>query len=73
MDVFVALHECGRIVRDRREALLDVRELIRVEEAGAVQPRRVLGRRRAVVREELRVVRTEQLPHGGVELPADTA
>jgi hypothetical protein len=37
-----------------------------------VEPRSVLRGRRAVVHQELRVVRTEQLPHGGVELPADT-
>ena len=61
------------VVGDSREPLLDLVQLVGGEQAGPVEPRGVLGARLAVVGEELRVVRAEELPHRGVERGADAA
>jgi len=73
VDVLVrAEHRLG-LVRDRREPLLDLAQLVRRQEAGPVQPRRVLGRGRAVVGKELEIVGAQELPHGGIELALGAA
>ena len=70
MDVLVLVEDPGRVVRDGGEPLLDLVQLVGREEPRAVEAPGVLCGRGAVVRQELRVVRAQELPHGGVERPA---
>ena len=73
MDVLVGLEDRGRVERDLGEAPLHLGELVRVQEPGAVQPAGVLRGRLAVVRQELGVVRAQEIPHGGVQRATDAA
>ncbi len=59
--------------RDLGEPRLGVGELAVVEDAGGVEPPGVDGRRLAVVRQQLRVVGTEERGHGRVERAPDPA
>ena len=70
MHVFVLAEIRGALVRDRREARLDVGELAVVEDADRVQPLSVDGGRRAVVREQLVILRAEERVHVRVERDA---
>jgi hypothetical protein len=73
MDVLVRVDDRGRVVRDRGEPFLDLRQLVRIEQARAVEAPGVLRSRDTVVRQQLGVVRAEQLPDGGIEDVADAA
>ena len=61
---------CGAFFRDGRQPRLDVGQLAVVEDADGVQPLRVHGGRRAVVREELVVLGAEERIHVGIERDA---
>ena len=71
VNVLVRFEDRRRVERDLREAALHLGELVRREEAGAVQPGSVIRGRLAVVRKKLGVLSAEELPHGGVERSPD--
>ena len=73
VDVLVGVEVAGGILRDLGEARLDLVELLSREEPGGGQAPRVLGRRLAVVRQELGVVGAQELPDLGVESALDPA
>ena len=71
MDVLVGVRDHGRI--ERSEDLVGFGEFVVGEDPGCVQASRVHTRRRAVVGQQLRVVRAEERPHLGREADLDPA
>jgi hypothetical protein len=69
VDVLVFLGDRWQV--ERRQHLVYLRELIVVEQPGRVQPPRMETRPLAVVGEQLRVVRAEEVPDLGRELNLD--
>ncbi len=69
--VLVRLEVAVRILRDLGEAGLRLVELLLGQQPGRGESSRVLGRRLAVVRQQLGVVDAQEAPHVGVERALD--